>query len=156
MPRRLSPILVPILFALALASCGNMPRGGGPGVPTPVCLPENLQIPVLFTPADGTNTEIPGLTFQWVYNPAGCVPSTFEIQVSQAASFNNYSGTTLAADQSHWSPEVGLLSATVYYWRLRAAVPDGQGPWSPIWSFYTGPVCGSASLVASETFFPHG
>jgi len=156
MLRRLSLILVPILFALALAGCGNMPRGGGGGGPLPICLPENLQIPVLFSPADGTNIVIPGLTFHWVYNPAGCVPSTFEIQVSQSASFYNYSGTTLAADQTHWSPQVGLLSATVYYWRMRAAVPDGPGPWSPTWSFYTGPVCDAASLVAPETFFPHG
>ena len=156
MLRRLSLILAPILFALALASCGAVTRGGGPGVPTPVCLPENLQIPVLYSPADGTNVAISGLTFHWVYNPAGCVPSTFEIQVSQSASFYNYSGTTLGADQSDWSPEVGLLSATVYYWRMRAAVPDGQGPWSPIWSFYTGPICDAGSLVAPEPIFPLG
>ena len=145
-----------VLVALALAACGDETRGGGGGGPMPICPPENLEIPVLVTPDDGTNVEIPGLTFHWVYNPAGCLPEEFEIQVSQSHSFDNLSGATLDVGESHWSPQVGLLSATIYYWRMRATVTDGPGPWSPTWSFYTGPVCEAASLVAPEPIFPAG
>ncbi len=122
----------------------------------PYCASDDLQLPVLVAPADGENVEIAGLTFHWVYNPAGCLPEEFEIQVSQTTTFDSWSGATLDVGEEHWSPAVGLLPATVYYWRMRATMTDGAGPWSPTWSFYTGPVCEAAALVAPETFFPHG
>ena len=84
-----------ILLSVALAACGNTPKGGGPGGPMPNCAPEDLQIPVMVSPADGANIEIAGLTFDWVYNPTDCLPEEFEIQVSQSPGFESYSGASL-------------------------------------------------------------
>jgi hypothetical protein len=122
----------------------------------PYCAPEDLQIPVMVTPADGENIEIAGLTFHWIYNTTDCIPEEFEIQVSQSPTFGSYSGATLDVGEEHWSPPVGLLPATVYYWRMRGTVMAGPGPWSPTWAFYTGPTCDSASLLAPEAVFPMG
>ncbi len=157
MRRTLILLSASLLAALALAACGGTtPRGGGGGGPMPYCAADELQIPVLVSPADGSNVEMAGLTFHWIYNPAGCLPEEFEVQVSQTVTFDNYSGATLDYGEDHWSPQVGMLPATVYYWRMRATVSGGPGPWSPVWSFYTGPVCEAAALVAPQTVFPHG
>ena len=154
MLRRLSVILIPPcwLWSWPLVA---LSRGGGGGSPIPVCQQaEQLGMPVLVTPDDGSNVEIAGLTFHWVYNPAGCLPNSFEIQVSQTAGFSTHSGAYLAASETHWSPQVGMNAATIYYWRMRAAVADGPGPFSPTFSFYTGPVCSANSLYAPALVFP--
>jgi hypothetical protein len=122
----------------------------------PVCNPGDLQVPVLVSPADGALVQMAGLTFHWVYNPTSCLPSNFEIQVSQSYNFTTYSGVTVDASEDHWSPNVGMLPATLYYWRVRATVVGGPGPWSPTWSFYTGPVCSPGSLQAPVPVFPLG
>ena len=148
--------LLVVVLGIAIGACGDTKKGGGPGGPLPYCSPEDLQIPVMFSPADGENIEIPGLTFRWVYNPAGCLPEEYQVQVSQSPTFDSYSGATIDVGVNEWSPEVGLLSATVYYWRMRATVMAGPGSWGPTWTFYTGPVCDAASLVAPEPAFPDG
>jgi len=146
-----------ILLGIALGACGdNTTKGGGPSGPLPYCAPEDLLIPVMVAPADGENIEIAGLAFHWVYNTTDCIPEEFEIQVSQSPTFDSYSGATLDVGEENWSPPVGLLSAAVYYWRLRGTVMAGPGPWSPTWAFYTGPTCESASLLAPEAIFPMG
>ena len=145
-----------IVLSVALAACGNTPKGGGPGGPMPNCAPEDLQIPVMVSPADGANIVIAGLTFDWVYNPTDCLPEEFEIQVSQSPGFESYSGASLDVGEDSWSPAVGLLPATVYYWRMRATVMAGPGSWGPTWTFYTGPACDAASLVAPQPSFPDG
>jgi hypothetical protein len=144
------------LMGIAIGACGDVTKGGGPGGPLPYCSPEDLQLPVMFAPADGVNIEMSGLTFRWVYNPAGCLPEEYQIQVSQSPTFDSYSGAKVDVGQNEWSPEVGLLPATVYYWRMRATVMAGPGSWSPTWSFYTGPACEAASLVAPQADFPAG
>ena len=60
-----------VLAGLLLAACAPGPMGGGSGGPMPTCLPAGLVAPVMIAPADGTNIEIPGLTFRWSYSPAG-------------------------------------------------------------------------------------
>jgi len=156
---RCSRILIvgSVFVALALAACeGVETRGGGGGGPMPYCSAEELQIPVLVSPGDGMLIDIPGLTFHWIYNPAGCLPEGFEHQVSQTATFDSFTSTPFNVGEEHFSPEVGIASATVYYWRMRATVTDGVGPWSPTFSFHTGPVCDAASLVAPQPTFPLG
>ncbi len=148
-----------ILLAFTLGGCGDSSTtkgGGGSEGPLPYCAPEDLQIPVMVSPADGENIEMAGLNFHWVYNPTDCIPEEFEIQVSQSPMFDSYSGVTLDVGEDHWSPAVGLLPATVYYWRMRGTVMAGPGPWGPTWTFYTGPTCESASLLAPEAVFPTG
>jgi hypothetical protein len=145
-----------VLLGIAAGACGDTKKGGGPDGPLPYCSPEDLQIPVMFSPADGENIEIPGLTFRWVYNPAGCLPEEYQVQVSQSPTFDSYSGATIDVGVNEWSPAVGLLPATVYYWRMRATVMAGPGSWGPTWTFYTGPVCDAAVLVAPEPVFPDG
>lgn len=145
-----------ILLGAALGACDVTPKGGGSGGPMPACAPGDIQIPVLVSPADGANIEIAGLTFHWVYNPTSCLPQEFEIQVSQSPTFDSFSGATLDVGEDHWSPSVGLLPATVYYWRMRGTVTAGPGPWSPTWTFYTGPTCEAAALVAPQADFPDG
>lgn len=159
MRRTLTLAAVTLLAGLIVAACAPGPTGGGPGVPLPTCDREELVAPIMISPTNGANIEIPGLTFHWSYIPALCVPSTYQIEISQDPSFDPgspYSGATIDYGQDSWSPEVGLLSATIYYWRIRAAVPEGVGPWSSPWMFYTGPVCGAGDLVAPQTLFPHG
>ncbi|MCX6070846.1 MAG: hypothetical protein NTU91_08320 [Chloroflexi bacterium] len=161
MRRTIGLSLTLILLGIAIGACNKgtptlTTKGGGSGGLMPYCAPEDLQIPVMVTPADGENIEIAGLTFHWVYNTTDCIPEEFEIQVSQSPTFDSYSGATLDVGEEHWSPPVGLLSATVYYWRMRGTVMAGPGPWSPTWAFYTGPTCESASLLAPEAVFPTG
>lgn len=145
------------LLGIALGGCdGLSPKGGGPSGPLPYCAPEEIQIPVMVAPADGENIEIAGLTFHWIYNTTDCIPEEFQIQVSQSPTFDSYSGATLDVGEEHWSPPVGLLPATVYYWRMRGTVMAGPGPWGPTWTFYTGPACEAASLMAPEALFPAG
>lgn len=148
------------LLVLVLAACGGEgeaeTRGGGGGGPMAYCSADELQIPVLVSPGDWTMVDIPGLTFHWIYNPAGCLPEGFEHQVSQSPTFASFTSTPFNVGEEHFSPEVGIASATIYYWRMRATAADGPGPWSPTFSFYTGPVCDVASLVAPEPNFPLG
>ncbi|MCJ7676267.1 MAG: hypothetical protein MUO35_00925, partial [Anaerolineales bacterium] len=96
-----------VLLGIAIAACGDTKKGGGPGGPLPYCPPGDLQIPVMFSPADGANIEIPGLTFHWVYNPAGCIPEEYQIQVSQSPTFESYSGAKVDVGVNEWSPAVG-------------------------------------------------
>jgi hypothetical protein len=150
-----------ILLSIAVGACGESTptpttKGGGSGGPIPYCSHEDLQVPVLYSPTDGENIDIPGLTFHWVYNTTDCIPEEFEIQVAQNHGFLGYSGATVDVGVDEWSPEVELLPATVYYWRIRGMVADDAGPWSPTWSFFTGPACESASLVAPMAAFPLG
>jgi hypothetical protein len=150
-----------ILLGTSVAACGEATptlttKGGGSGGPMPYCAPEDIEIPVLYSPSDGENIDIPGLTFRWVYNPTDCIPQEFEIQVAQNNGFLGYSGATVDVGVDEWTPEVGLMPATVYYWRMRGVVASGVGAWSPIWSFFTGPACGSAALVAPVAEFPLG
>jgi hypothetical protein len=110
----------------------------------------------MVAPADGENIEMAGLTFHWVYNTPDCLPEEFEIQISQSPTFDSVSGAKLDVGEDHWSPPVGLLPATVYYWRMRGTVTAAPGPWSPTWIFYTGPACEAAYLLAPEAIFPTG
>jgi hypothetical protein len=149
-----------ILPGLVLAACGGTTptvtaKGGGSGGLMP-CAPEDIQIPVMVTPGDRAHVEMASLTFYWIYNTTGCIPEEFEIQVSQTPTFDSYSGATLDVGEEHWSPPFGLLPATVYYWRMRGTVMAGPGPWSPTWSFYTGPACALVLLLAPEALFPSG
>lgn len=157
MPRLFRPAASGLLLALLVATCG--PRGGGPGLPLPVCAVEDLVAPSPVSPANETSVEAPGLALQWSYNTSTCVPSTYQVEVARDAMFGPtgpISTATVNYGQNSWSPEVGLSFATIYYWRVRAAVPEGAGPWSAPWLFYTGPVCEAGELVPPQTLFPHG
>jgi len=153
--------LTSLLLSMAVGACGDATpvlttKGGDSGGPMPYCAPEGIQIPDLYSPADGENIDVPGLTFGWVYNTTDCIPEEFEIQMAQTPGFLGYSGATVDVGVGEWSPEVGLLPATIYYWRMRGLVAAGEGPWSPTWSFFTGPACSSASLVAPVAEAPLG
>ena len=84
-----------VLVGIAIAACGDTKKGGGPGGPLPYCLPGDLQIPVTFSPADGEVIDILGLTFHWVYNPAGCIPEEYQLQVSQSPAYESCSGASV-------------------------------------------------------------
>jgi hypothetical protein len=121
----------------------------------PICKTAALNAPLQNTPADhGTvNTEFP--PHGWSY-PDGCIPELTLLQLDSSPSF---SGPNLVAGMG--PPRIGQIplaaldDCTQYYWRVRSDNSDGEGPWSPIWTYrtdFTGacappPTCNTAALI---------
>ncbi len=115
--------------------------GGGTPTPasalTPVsgqCVAETLVAPLLLSPADGAAvTGDPLLT--WSYPDASCHPYSYAVDISSDASFSDISLGFGTLDYNETGRQWSLPAGQCYYWRVKAYVPDVEGPPSPAWSF---------------------
>lgn len=128
----------------------------------PICDTDLLDAPEQNTPANGATvgTEFPPMG--WSY-PDGCIPEETLLQLDVDPTFP---GPNLVVGSG--GPRIGqipsaaLADCTLHYWRVRSANPDGVGPWSQIWSFYTDfdglcappPTCPTPDLVAPIPDYP--
>ncbi len=111
----------------------------GTATPTPApataqCASEALVAPVLLSPGDGESV-IPDPVLAWSYPDANCHPYSYQIDISEDASFSDISlgfGTLSYTETSRAWP---LPAGQCYFWRAMAYVPDVNGPASTAWQF---------------------
>jgi len=98
--------------------------------------------PVLYSPGNNTQGWNTSLTLVWykVSNAAN-----YRVQVATDSLFN-----TLIVNDSTLTDSTkavsGLQNNTWYYWRVAGRNSYGQGPWSAVWKFKTGPVNGLQAI----------
>jgi hypothetical protein len=123
---------------------------GDTSTPTPApasgqCTVETLVAPLLLSPADGTAvTGEPLLT--WSYPDASCHPYSYAVDISSDTTFTDISLGFGTLDYNETSRQWPLPTEQCYYWRVKAYVPDVNGPPSPAWRF-----CISDSTTATPS-----
>jgi hypothetical protein len=94
-------------------------------------------------------------TFEWSY-PDPCIPDFFHIETTPA--YLPYYEYALTGDTTgptnDWASPEELLPATKYLWALFAVSGEVEGPSTGPSSFFTGPVCETASLIAPNIIEP--
>ncbi len=106
------------------------------------------DVPSLISPANNaTDQPKQGIQFSW--NRAANAEK-FTFQLSSSSLFNTvlYSDTTLT-DTSITVPNIGLLNATMYYWRVLSRNSLGSSSWSNIFAYTTiagAPLSGSKTI----------
>ncbi len=105
--------------------------------PAPVtgqCASSALTAPMLLFPENG-DTVAPDPVLTWTYLDDSCHPSSYIIDISSVSSFSDSGwgfGTNSYTETSRtWPLPVGQC----YYWRVKAYVPDVNGPASTAWQF---------------------
>jgi hypothetical protein len=134
-------LLAPIALGLGLSACS---------LPRPPCRVGELVAPVLLEPADGASlvgersTAVPIEAYvvhlAWSYPAGTCIPSAFQIDISEDASFTSVPWGFGTLDQRETSRD-WQLPAGCYFWRVAAysSPDDSNGPFSPVWSFCLAP-----------------
>jgi hypothetical protein len=102
------------------------------------CAKDNLDAPVLLSPQNGITIEGQP-QFSWAYPDGTCHPSSYVIDVSHDASFNDVSLGFGTVDFNETSRQWPLSAGQCYYWQVRAIIPGVDGPKSPAWSFCIAP-----------------
>lgn len=107
--------------------------------PTPApaygqCSPEALTAPQLLSPADGSSAKSP-VAFTWSYPDNSCHPYSFTVDISPDTSFADNSLGFGTENYKETSREWPLPTGKCYYWRVKAYVPDTDGPASSTWKF---------------------
>ena len=131
-----------------------------------MCDPEDLTPPELLWPphnsqvgmAEGPPQFIPAEFFQW--SPINCFPDKYKLRFSHDPDWGIARAGTTDGEISWPSPDaefpqVGMEPATEYFWNVRAWTDGVNGPDSPTWTFFTGPMCDvPADLAAPELIEP--
>ena len=65
-------------------------------------------------------------------------------------------GGTVSGSTHSFTPGAPLAPTTLYFWQVRVLSSSGNGPWSGIRAFYTGPMCATSSLAAPTLGSPAG
>ncbi|MGH2538718.1 MAG: choice-of-anchor B family protein [Candidatus Promineifilaceae bacterium] len=89
--------------------------------------------PTLVAPADGAADVSPAPLFEWT---AAAQADSYTLEVASDAGFGNIVYQASVAGTSH-QMTTGLEPLTLYYWRVRAVNPCGEGPNSAAFSFTT-------------------
>jgi len=139
----------------------GMYPGGAPGefsvgllfFTGPRCDDSTLPAPLLSSPANGQVLDSLLPTFHWV-NLAGCLPEHYRIEVSTDPAFGPETMVDRTGPDTTLSLISPLASATQYWWRVTPLVSGLSGRHSPIFTFFTGPVCDAAGLVAPSLLSP--
>ncbi|RMF22213.1 MAG: hypothetical protein D6765_14590, partial [Bacteroidetes bacterium] len=107
-------------------------------------IPQSVQLelfgappaaPTLELPTDGATALPAQPDFSW---SAPDQAAQYELEIATSPAFGGSVVETASLDGTAFSPSMELLSATVYYWRVRASNPCGIGPWSETFAFQTG------------------
>ena len=107
---------------------------GSGGYSAPWKFTTALASPVLLSPANAAGDQPLDVTLKW-RKVSGA--SSYRLQVSTESGF----GSGLIVNEGSIGDTVrlvsGLLKNTLYYWRVSAVDPGGDGPFSSSWSFTT-------------------
>jgi hypothetical protein len=114
------------------------------------CAAETLAAPLLLSPVDGAAvTGEPLLT--WSYPDTSCHPYSYAVDISSDTSFTDISLGFGTLDHNETSRQWPLPAGQCYYWRVKAYVPDVNGPPSPAWSFCINDLTTATPSVATIT-----
>lgn len=128
----------------------------------PICDTATLAAPLQDGPADHSTIDNVFGPLSWSY-PGGCIPEQTLLELDTDPTFPGPNLVVgLGAPRIGQVPIDDLTDCTQYYWRVRSENSDGEGPWSPIWTFrvdLTGacappPICPTAGLMAPLSNFP--
>jgi len=123
--------------------------GGCPAVELPICGTAGLIPPIPIFPAAGEIIADLSPSFSWNY-PDACTPEGYRIDVTTYGGYDF--GVTQSGGTGNPSTTWGLASplepATQYEWRVAGINDVTLGPYSSSSSFWTGPLCATASLMA--------
>ena len=109
----------------------------GKGVPSPTwtfTTTSGPEAPALSAPANAATNVATNATFSWGA-AAGATSYFFEASPSPDFTINVLQSAGLTSPSFTAS---GLLTGTLYYWRVYATNANGNGPWSSTWTFTTG------------------
>ncbi len=98
--------------------------------------------------------EILSGPLEWSYSDTSCVPDHFEVELAREGDFSVIYDIEIVPGTSNTMTPSGLDPGE-YYWRVRAEDEGTYGPYpSMLRSFFTGPVCDPADLVAPTLVYP--
>lgn len=89
--------------------------------------------PVLVSPTDGDDNQVPDVTLNW-YAASGIGSISYEVQYDTDSQFSNPVSITTEFTSAKGE---NLLFATTYYWRVRTMDDTGTSDWSDTFSFST-------------------
>jgi hypothetical protein len=113
------------------------------------------SVPLLIAPSDSAVNQPFSLAFRWHYAERA---TSYDCQISLDSDFTSIIVDTTALLDTAATFSIPRESFCVFYWRVRAVNPSGNGQWSDTWSFTSGnsPVRfnGDKALTNSFTFPP--
>lgn len=116
---------------------------------SPQCVSGALVAPVLVSPADGSSVG-PEPVLAWSYPDETCHPYSYQVDISEDASFADISWGFGTLDYNETSRQWPLPAGRCYYWRVLAYVPDVNGPASPTWRFCVAGMAGPSFTLTQN------
>jgi len=135
-------LVLGIFATLLLAGCGPCDDTG-----------HNNFVLVPDLPADESiiSSLIPD--FAW-HDDSSCTPDNFLISMNGVGN-SYYEYALVPGNQSSYTWHESLDPGNQYKWKMRVNADNGpSSPYTPYWTFYTGPVCSGETLVAPELEAP--
>jgi hypothetical protein len=112
-------------------------------------------VPLLITPSDSAVNQPFSIPFKWHFAERAI---SYDCQISPDSDFTSLIIDTTSLQDTAATFSIPRESFCVFYWRVRAVNPSGNGQWSDTWSFTSGnsPVRfnGDKALTNSFTFSP--
>lgn len=90
--------------------------------------------PGLLSPADGATGVSATPTFSWT---AVTDAESYTLEIATDAAFANIVHTETGITETSYTLTSALNANSIYYWRVKAINPCGEGPWSSTFSFTT-------------------
>ncbi len=122
----------------------------------PTCSAGDLVAPTLVYPAYGGIYDNDYESLEWAWPLSTCIPESYRVEVSMASCFvdDTFNGGT-GTPGTRWGFGSTHPAGTQFWWRISAFADGAWGPSSFVSSFFTGPVCPAADLVAPELISPN-
>lgn len=103
----------------------------------PICETADLTAPAQISPTHGGTLEFFEGPLMWNYSGA-CVPEFTFVELGTNPGLGGTNLTSgLGPPRRIAYPADPLEDCSEYFWRVRSQSTDGEGPWSPVWSFTT-------------------
>lgn len=129
--RQATSVALAVLLSLTIFSCDRQ-ASKPPLAPEALWPPQ--AAPVLIAPYNGMTGNRLQVTLRWEEVPGA---QWYHVQIARDGAFSQmtYDEPGIGGDLMGYG---GLEINTTYFWRVRGVNPDGEGPWSEVWSFCTG------------------
>ncbi len=139
-----------LFLLLALSSC--IPTGMPTGAST--CPTASLKVVTLTGPINWEvmNTLSPSLN--WSYPDPTCKPEGYAIHLYAVPNYTDDLGGGTGNPSTSWGPGSPLQPGKEYNWGVQAINGITLGPIEESGSFFTGPLCGNATLSAPTLLEP--
>ena len=140
--KKLRFLILALFITLFLAGCGECDDDG-----------HNNFVVVQDLPAEESIISSLVPDFNW-HDDSSCTPDNFLISMDGVGD-SYYDYALVPGTDSSYTWHDTLAPGNQYNWRMRVNADNGPtSPYTPYWTFYTGPVCSGETLVAPELESP--